>query len=175
MTAVAAILAGISWIVAIDLVGARPERLADEHRSVGDVLPWLLGGWVLVVVALRGLVRMRVLANGSRYVVAIAAAGLGATAVAALLIGSGASGVGIPLYLVGYATFALGMVAAAVALLRSGRLGSGPALALLAGSVLLFLFDTDDLRIFFGLPFAVAWIWIGLALARRPATADALG
>lgn len=170
VVAIAAFTGGVAWLVAVSLVGARSEGSPGEHRSVADVLPWLLGGWVLIAFATDRLVVGRAIGSGrtGRWVRALSVWGVTVSAVGALAIGFGASSVAIAIFAVGYLSFAIAMVLLGIGLVRTGVVPSGAAWALVIGGGLLALFTTDDLRVFLGLPFAVAWILIGFSLGRMP-------
>lgn len=133
------------------------------------MLPWLLGGWVLIALATDRMVVGRAIERGrsARWIRVLSVWGVAASALGALAIGFGADPLAVTVFAAGYLSFAVAMVLLGIGPLRTGVVPTGAAWSLVVGGAVLALFSTDDLRVFLGLPFAAAWIWIGYAFWRR--------
>ena len=68
----------------------------------------------------------------------------------------------------------IGSLLASVALLRANTLPRPVVLLLIASLLALLVFNTEDARAWFALPFGFAWIVLGSTLWSRPGTAKTL-
>lgn len=158
----------MAWLVAINLVGLRPERPVEEHRAVGELLPWLLGSWVLVTAGAACMTRTGVILTGRLTSLANGLAGVGVagTALSALAMGFGSIDA-LAAFALSYFAFAAGTALFGVQLLRGRVVPAAAAWLVIVAGPLLLLFNTDDLRLYVGLPFAAGWTWVGYAVGWR--------
>ncbi len=166
----AAMVGGALWVVVFTIYALRPSGpgLEPPYRSFeGLYLPNLVAVVLIVagIVALHA--RLRSL-YGRVGTVGFVLALVGA----AVLVISGASW---PWELVGAIALLLGSLLMGMAIVVANAPPRWGAIALIVGSLVFFLYNTETARVWFALPYGVAWIVVGYLLwsgggeaARRP-------
>jgi hypothetical protein len=158
----AAMVGGVLWMVVFTLFASSPSGpgSAPPYRSFeGLYLPFLVSAALIVA----GLVALHTHLRGiygrlgmAGFVLAL----VGAAAELVLVV----SGAFWPWGRVGALAVVLGSVLIGVAaLMVNARLRWG-ATALVVGSLAFFLFDTETARVWFALPYGVAWVVVGYLL-----------
>ncbi len=157
-----AMVGGVLWIVVFTLFALRPSGLGvtPPYRSFeGLYLPNLISVVLIVagIVALH--TRLRSLygrVGTAGFVLALVGA--------AVLVVSGASW---PWELVGAIALLLGSLLMGVAALVVNAPLRWGAIALIVGSLAFFLYNTETARVWFALPYGMAWVVVGYLLWSR--------
>lgn len=154
-----AMVGGVLWMVVFTLFALRPSGpgVAPPYRSFeGLYLPNLVSVVLIVV----GIVALH--AHLRRLYGRLGMAGFVLALVgAAVLVISGASW---PWELVGAIALLLGSLLMGVATLVMNAPLRWGAIALVVGSLAFFLYNTETARVWFALPYGVAWIVVGYLL-----------
>ena len=156
----AAMLGGLLWIVPIAFTAMKPEH--SRRGPEGFAVLLLLAALVLVGVGVLGIYlrqrgRSRPLSTTGALV-----AGLGiAIMVPSRLIEP------VIFFQAGRLLFLAGLVLFVVAMFLSNVMPQGATLLLVIGTLALALFNFGDARIWIGMLFGAAWIWLGYALWSR--------
>lgn len=166
--AVSAALGGILLVAYAIMMSIQPPGcIADEcigrtHRVAGPVeMLLLIGAVVLTGVTAIGLSWMHRPGINASKTVRIAAMIAGVSLLTGFALGSSA------LYAVGIVVLLASMVAfvfTGVGLMESRSLPSWAGAALILGSLSLFVFNDQNQRVLFAIPFAVAWLVLGVLL-----------
>ena len=155
----AAMLGGVLWIVVFTLYALRPSgpAVTPPYRSFeGLYLPNLVSVVLIVagIVALHSRLRSLYGRLGTAgFILALVGA--------AVLVISGASW---PWELVGAIALLLGSLLMGVAALVVNAPLRWGAIALVVGSLVFFLYNTETARVWFALPYGAAWVVVGYLL-----------
>ena len=155
----AAMMGGVLWMVVFALFALRPSGpgLTPPHRSFeGLYLPNLVSVVLIVVGVVALHARLR-----SLYGRLGTAGFISALVGAAVLVVSGASW---PWELIGAIALLLGSLLMGVAALVVNAPLRWGAIALIAGSLVFFLYNTETARVWFALPYGAAWVVVGYLL-----------
>jgi hypothetical protein len=164
----AAMIGGALATGAFATLASRPEGVpGGPYRDADGIGPFLIAALLLGSIGLAGL-HARQGGRGGR---------LGATGLALGLAGAGVLVLGcallatlgdvlVALLLRGPALLALlaGAILSALGGLRAGALSRTAALAVVATSLVFLAFDLESDRLWFALPFGLAWVWVGHTL-----------
>lgn len=161
-TGLAGLAGGALWLVLIALIAARPEAPVGRSDDL-NVLIALSG--LLILPGLVGLYLCQ--AGRARW---LAAAGVVLGAAGAVLVGAGLVqrpgesdaarllvGLGILALIAGFACAGVGLLQTAILPRPAGWL-------LIIGSLALLDFRFEDAGIWLGVPFGLAWLWLGYEL-----------
>jgi hypothetical protein len=163
---VAAIVGGLLWILTLSVTAQKP---ADAERGPGAFIVVLLASMLLIAFGLVGL-HLRQRASAGRLgtlAAATAVAGLSGTVIGRVAVDAGLAPA--LLFQAALGILLAGLVMFLVSLFRANVLPRGAVLFLVLGVLSLPLFNFGDARIWIGVLFGAAWIWLGYALfARRP-------
>jgi hypothetical protein len=155
----AAMVGGVLWMVVFTLYALRPSGpgVTPPYRGLeGLYLPNLVS--VLLIVAGIATLHTRLRSLYGRLGIAgfiLALVG------AAVLVVSGASW---PWELIGAIALLLGLLLMGVAALMVNTPLRWGAIALIVGSLVFFLYNTETARVWFALPYGVAWVVVGYLL-----------
>jgi hypothetical protein len=164
-TGLAAMLGGILAMGVFVALASRPPGVPNlSYRDTTGLGPFTAAALLLLTVGLTGLHARYTVYTGKLGLVGII---LGGGSLAALLIGFGLVTVRpnsslIPLAIIpGMIALVAGSLCSGVALWRAGILPR-PAIGLLiCGFLALLLYNSEDARAWFGLPFGFAWLVLG--------------
>lgn len=165
------ILAGVAAAAA-----ARPEGSSGAYRQTDDLGPYVLVSVVLIAIAAAALSRSG-LARGTSGLVGASLSGLGTAAVLVVLAYAAATGSLGSLWWVLFLGFLLvvaGSVMTGAALAAARTIPAPTAYTLIATALAFLFFNTEDARAWLGLPFGLAWSWVGLTVLLRSRTPAAL-
>jgi hypothetical protein len=178
VTGLAAIAGGILWIGANSALALRPPGIPDgAYRDDSGLGPYMVAAMLLIGAGMLGTYLQHTRHTGKlgRRGTFISLGG-----VAALLASTGAVAIApdswlVPILIIpGVFALVIGSLLASVALLRANALPRPVVLLLIASLLALLIFNTEDARAWFALPFGFAWIVLGSTLWSRSGVARTL-
>lgn len=165
------ILAGVAAATAV-----RPEGWSGAYRQTDDLGPYVLASVVFIAVAAAALSRSG-LARGTSGLVGAGLSGLGTAAVLVVIPYAAATGSLGSLWWVVFLGFLLvvaGSVMTGAALAAARTIPAPTAYTLIATALAFLFFNTEDARAWLGVPFGLAWSWVGLSVLLRSRVPAAL-
>ena len=168
LAGLAAMLGGALATGTFAVLAARPEGVpGGPYRETGGVGPFLIAALSCIGIGVIGL-RARQGGRGARLgavglVLVLAGAG-GLVLVGALLATLGDVPAALLLRAPALLALLAGSSLSALAGLRAGVLPRAASLAVVAASLAFLAFDLETGRLYFALPFGLAWVWVGCAL-----------
>lgn len=166
--AAAALVGGLLFAGVAAITATRAEGRPGAYRDTDDLGPYLLVAAVLLAIAAVALYRSG-LTRGNSGRASAGLVGLGAAAVLGVLAYAFATdrfdSVWWVLFL-GFLVILAGSVVTGAALAATRTIPAPAAYALIATAVLMFLFNAEDGRAWLGVPFGLAWSWVGLSVLR---------
>lgn len=158
------LFAGIAAVTA-----TRAEGRPGAYRDTDDLGPYLLVAAVLFAIAAVAFYRSGLI-RGNSGRAGVSLIGIGVAAVLGVLAYAVATGefdsVWWVLFL-GFLVILAGSVVTGAALAAARTIPAPAAYALIATTLLMFLFNAEDGRAWLGVPFGLAWSWVGLSVLRR--------
>ena len=176
VAAAAAIAGGLIFAGVTAVTVTRPEGRHGSYRHTDDLGPYLLVAAVLFAIAAVAFYRSG-LTRGNSGRAGVALIGLGVAAVLGVLAYSvatdGFDSVWWVLFL-GFLFILAGSLVTGAALAAARTIPAPTAYTFIATAVLMFLFNTEDGRAWLGVPFGLAWSWVGLTMLLRSRAPAAL-
>jgi hypothetical protein len=157
-TAAATLAGGVLLMGGALAMYAEPINASLGYKESTSGLLLMIGGLVLIGLAALGMAPNVDAKPGSK-------------AATAMLVGGLAMVIPFPILLIGFYVFLVANVAFAVRLWQAGHRVGGALIAVTA--IVMTGFNTEDERALLALPFAIAWVLVGLA-GIRPAPASAI-
>lgn len=165
----AALVGGLLFAGIAAITATRAEGRPGSYRDTDDLGPYLLVAAVLVAIAAVAFYRSGLI-RGNSGRAGVGLIGLGVAAVLGVLAYSVATGrfdgVWWVLFL-GLLIILAGSLVTGAALAAVRTIPAPAAYTLIATAVLMFLFNTEDGRAWLGVPFGLAWSWVGLTVLLR--------
>ncbi len=157
----AAILGGIFWIATLVITAMKPEQ---SRRGPEGFIVLLLVGLVLIAIGMIGVyVRQRQRSGRlGRLAPLVAGAGIAITIIGRVAVD--ADLVPAIVFQAGLLTFIIGLLLFIISIFLANVLPWSAALMIAVGTLALALFNFGDERIWIGVLFGAAWIWLGYAL-----------
>jgi hypothetical protein len=158
---VAAILGGMLWIATLAITAMKPEH---SRRGPGGFIVLLLAGLVLIAFGMVGIYVRQRGRSGWLGTLAPVVAGVG---IAVTILGRVAVDVGLVpaiVFQAGLLTFIIGLLLFIISIFLANVLPRSAAFLLVIGTLALVVFNFGDERIWIGVLFGAAWIWLGYAL-----------
>ena len=169
VAAAAAIAGGLLFAGIAATTATRAEGRPGSYRDTDDLGPYLLAAAVLIAVAALAIHRSGMI-RGNSGRASVGLIGLGVAAVLGVLTYSVVTGkfdsVWWVLFL-GFLIILAGSLVTGAALAAARSIPAPTAYTLIATAVLMFMFNTEDARAWLGVPFGLAWSWVGLTMLRR--------
>ncbi len=153
----AAILGGLLWIVPIALTAIKPEH--SRRGPEGFAVLLLLAALVLIGVGVLGIYLRQRGGSGPLGTIAVLVAGLGI-----VIMVPGRLLEPAIFFQAGRLIFLAGLVLFVVDMFVANMMPRGATLLLVIGTLALALFNFGDERIWIGVLFGAAWIWLGYTL-----------
>lgn len=176
--AAAALVGGLLFAGVAAITATRAEGRPGAYRDTDDLGPYLLVAAVLLAISAVAMYGSG-LTRGNSGRASVGLIGVGAATVLGVIAYAVATGrfdsVWWVLFL-GFLVILAGSVVTGGALAAARTIPAPAAYALIATAVLMFLFNTEDGRAWLGVPFGLAWSWVGLSAlrgSRGPAPATA--
>lgn len=165
------ILAGVAAAAA-----ARPEGRSGAYRQTDDLGPFVLVSVMFIAIAAAALSRSG-LARGASGLVGAGLSGLGTAAVLVVIayavVTGGLGSLWWVLFL-GFLLLVAGSAVTGAALAAARAIPAPTAYALIATALAFLFFNTEDARAWLGVPFGLAWSWVGLTVLLRSRAPAAL-
>jgi hypothetical protein len=156
-----AMLGGAIWILMLALTAARP---AESERGPGALMPLLFAAMLCFVGGAVGIQarQWRRVGRLGLVTLVLAVAGVAATVGGRVAVDTGVAPASV--FAAGVAVLVLSFVLFGITTLAAGVLPRGAASLLVLGTLLLAVFNFGDARIWLGVPFGLAWPWLGNSL-----------
>lgn len=152
----AAMLGGILWIATIAITATKPEH---PRRGPEGFTVLLLLGLVCIAIGTLGVYLRQRGRSGRLGTIAAVVAGLGiAILVPGRLIEP------VIFFQIGLLMFLVGLVLLVTSMFLANVIPRGATILLVIGTLALAVFNFGDQRIWIGVLFGAAWIWVGYAL-----------
>lgn len=161
LSGLAAMLGGMMWIATIAITATTPEQ---SRRGPGGLIALLLAGLVLIGLGVVGVYFHQRQSAGRLGTVAM---GLTVLGLATTVLGRITVDVGLVpdlVFQIGLLLFVLGLILFVVTVFTANVMPRGAAALLVVGVLSLAIFNFGDERIWLGMLFGAAWIWLGYAL-----------
>lgn len=176
VAAAAATVGGLILVGVTAATATRPEGWSGGHRQTDDLGPYVLVCAVFIAIAAAALFRSG-LTRGTSGLVGAGLSGIGATAVLVVTAYAAATG-GLGsvwwVFFLGFLLVVAGSVMTGAALAAARTIPAPIAYTLIATALAFVFFNTEDARAWFGVPFGLAWSWVGLTVLLRSRAPAAL-
>jgi len=176
VAAAAATVGGLILTGVVAAAAARPEGRPGAYRQTDDLGPYVLVCAVFIAIATAALFRSG-LTRGTSGLVGAGLSGLGTAAVlVAIAYAAATGGLGSLWWVlfVGFILVVAGSVMTGAALAAARTIPAPTAYTLIATALVFLFFNTEDARAWLGVPFGLAWSWVGLTVLLRSRAPAAL-
>ena len=176
VAAAAATVGGLILIGVAATAAARPEGRSGAYRQTDDLGPYVLLCAVFIGIATVALSRSG-LARGTSGLVGAGLGALGTSAVLLAIAYAAATGSLGSLWWVvffGFLFLVAGSAVTGAALAAARAIPAPTAYTLIATAFAFLFFNTEDARAWLGVPFGLAWSWVGLTVLLRSRAPAAL-
>jgi hypothetical protein len=157
----AAMLGGAIWILMLVLTAARPKR---SLRGPEALIPVLFAALLCFAAGAVGVQARQWRRAGPMGLATLVLAAVGVAATVGGRVAVDVWGAPASVFAAGVLVLVLSFVLFGITTLVAGVLPREAAALLILGTLLLLVFNFGDTRIWLGVPFGLAWLWLGYGL-----------